>query len=139
MADENLVENVTYTVEDAEVIPAPIDPTLTIPGEAADAKATGDAIAAVFNGATLNGKPAVDKAFVIYGSEIYVSSEAGASTLNDAIDAAGDKTASDIIYDPSTLTTVAMAISAIETAITEEIPESEIDELFDEVFGEVES
>lgn len=139
MADENLIENVTYTVEDAEVIPTPIDPTLTIPGEAADAKAVGDAIAAVFNGATLNGKPAVNKAFTIYGSEIYVSSEEGASTLNDAIDAAGDKTASDIIYDPTTLTTVAEAISTIATAITEEIPESEIDELFDEVFGEVES
>ena len=43
--DVNLNEEVTVVVEDATVITVPIDDTLTISGEAADAKATGDALA----------------------------------------------------------------------------------------------
>lgn len=38
------IPEVNFTLEVAEVITAPIDPTLSIAGEAADAKATGDAI-----------------------------------------------------------------------------------------------
>ena len=37
---------VNFTMRTAEVVQAPIDPTLTIEGEAADAKATGEAIEA---------------------------------------------------------------------------------------------
>lgn len=41
--DEGVPE-VTFTVEVSETVQAPIDPTLSIEGQAADAKATGDAI-----------------------------------------------------------------------------------------------
>lgn len=40
------IPEVNFTMEVAEVVQAPIDDTLSIQGEAADAKATGDAIAA---------------------------------------------------------------------------------------------
>lgn len=40
------IPEVTFTMEVSEVVQAPIDDTLSIQGEAADAKATGDAIAA---------------------------------------------------------------------------------------------
>lgn len=39
------IPEVNFTLEVANVVQAPIDPTLTIEGMAADAKATGDAIA----------------------------------------------------------------------------------------------
>ena len=42
---EELNEQVEETVDDAEIITAPIDTTLTHSGEAADAKAVGDALA----------------------------------------------------------------------------------------------
>ena len=51
MADtENSIETegipeITFTLEVMDTVPAPVDPTLTIQGQAADAKATGDAIA----------------------------------------------------------------------------------------------
>ena len=41
--DEGVPE-VTFTLQVAETVQAPIDPTLSIEGQAADAKATGDAI-----------------------------------------------------------------------------------------------
>ena len=41
------IPEVTFTMEVNDVVQAPIDDTLTISGEAADAKATGDAIAAL--------------------------------------------------------------------------------------------
>ena len=45
MADNDLNEEVVVTVDDASVITVPIDDTLTNSGEAADAKAVGDALA----------------------------------------------------------------------------------------------
>lgn len=53
MADtENSIVNegipeITLQLTVMDTVPAPVDPTLTIAGQAADAKATGDAIAAV--------------------------------------------------------------------------------------------
>ena len=45
MSENNMNETVFVTVEDASVITVPIDTTLTNSGEAADAKAVGDALA----------------------------------------------------------------------------------------------
>lgn len=45
MADN--IPEITLTLQVSETIPAPVDDTLTIAGEAADAKATGDAISAL--------------------------------------------------------------------------------------------
>ena len=43
---ENGIPEVNFSLQVSEIVQAPIDSTLTIPGQAADAKATGDAIAA---------------------------------------------------------------------------------------------
>ena len=45
MADNDLNDVVEEVVSDAEVITVPIDATLSVSGEAADAKAVGDALA----------------------------------------------------------------------------------------------
>ena len=132
---ESLVRRVRLGVRAASTIPTPIDPTLTIQGEAADAKATGDAIAAVFNGVTVNGQSATGKAFIVYAGQIYMSSAEGAQTVAAAIEAAGDKDASEILYDPENLVTVAAALDDINDALESELSETQIDDIFDSVFG----
>ena len=132
---EELVEEIEYEVGDAQVIPSPIDPTLTHEGEAADAKATGDAIAAVFNGATVNGKSAVGKAFMVNAGDIPLSDEEGAQTVAQAIEGIGDKDASEIMYDTTKLVTVKGAIDGIKLDIESELTEEQINNIFDEVFG----
>ena len=130
-----LVEEITLTVEDASVVPTPIDPTLTIPGEAADAKAAGDAIASVISGLRVNGKAPSSSAVTIYAGDIYMSSDEGAQTVAAAIESAGDKDADDIIYDSVNLVSVKSAIDTINTELESELSEAEIDEIFAEVFG----
>ena len=132
---EELVEEISYTVDDATVIPSPIDPTLSHEGEAADAKATGDAIAAVFTGATVNGKAAVGKAFTIYGSDIALTYATGSPTIAAALESVGDKDASQIMYDAQNLVTIKDEIDGIKTDIDTEITTDEIDAIFEEVFG----
>ena len=132
---EELVETITYDVEDATVIPTPIDPTLTIEGEAADAKATGDAIGAVLGNLRVNTKAPVSNAVTLYGGDIYVSNAEGAQTITEAIEAANDKNAGDIMYDSTTMTSVADALNSINTAMETSISEADIDTIVEEVFG----
>lgn len=158
-ADE-LAEEVAYTLEDASVIPTPLDPTLTHAGEAADAKATGDAIAAALNSVKVNGKTASGGAVTVYASDILMSGEQGAQNLSETIQDVGGRTAADIIYDDgeedtihdvvnsianktaddilyqnggenSVYDVVSDTITTLETGITD----AEIDEIFDSVFS----
>ena len=137
---EELVEEISLTVDDATVIPNPIDPTLSHEGEAADAKATGDAIAAVIDALKVNGKAATAsggyKIITIYAGDILMSSETGAQTIAEAFASVGDKDASEIMYDPTNLVSIKTAIDGIKTDIDTELSEAEIDEIFDEVFAE---
>lgn len=135
----DLVENITLTVDDAEVIPVPVDPTLSVQGEAADAKATGDAIAAVFTGATVNGKSFVSKAVTVYAGDILMSNETGAQTVKATIETITDKDASQIMYDTINLVSVKSAIDGIKTEIDTELSTDAIDEIFAEVFSDEES
>ena len=132
---EELVEELDYEVEDAEVIPTPIDDTLTISGEAADAKATGDAIAAVLGNLRVNTKAPSSNAITLYASDIAVSDATGAQTIAEALVAVGDKTADDIMYDTVNLVSIKDALDAINTAIDTELSEAEIDAIFDSVFA----
>lgn len=132
---QELVEEIEYEVEDATVIPQPIDPTLSIAGEAADAKATGDAIAGVISNLRINTKAPTNNAVTLYGSDIRVTNEEGAQTLAEALESAQGQDAGSIIYDPTTLTSVAGALDDLYETIDSEIPEEEIDSIIDAVFG----
>ena len=137
---ERATPTVSVSASRASVIPTPIDPTLTIEGEAADAKATGDAINAVTDSLRVNGKAAVTdgglKKITVYGSEILMSSEAGAQNVAQAIESAAGRTANDIMYDAENLVTIKAAIDGIKTEIDTELSQEEIDGIFEEVFGE---
>ena len=159
--NESLIENIDYEVEDASVIPVPVDPTLSNAGEAADAKATGDAIAAVAGAVNVNGKTPVSGVITVYGTDIKVNSEEGAETLTAALQEVGGRDASDITFDADEGNTIKQAVDAVnaktaanilyqsgeedtiysvvdnvidtlETGITD----AEIDDIFDTVFGE---
>ncbi len=102
MSDLN--EQVNVLVEDASVITVPIDTTLTNSGEAADAKAVGDALALKADIASVvtisvNGESADNQgAILIDGGDIPVSSD-DATKLDVAIGALQTKDASTIIYE----------------------------------------
>lgn len=133
---EELVEEIGFTVQDAEVIPTPVDPTLSHEGEAADAKATGDAIDAVLDDLQINAKRVVDKSITLYGTDIHVSNQEGAQTIAEALESVSSSTAADIMYDPENLVSVKDAIDGITEDLDTELSESEIDAIIDEVFAE---
>lgn len=132
---EELIRNVRFTIQRSNVIPMPIDPTLSIEGEAADAKATGDAIAGVISNLRVNEKAPVENAITIYGTDIVLSDAEGAPTLDEAIGGAADRDASEIMYDAENLITVKGALDDLYVQIDTELTEDQIDAIFDEVFG----
>lgn len=132
---EELVENVEIEVDDSPVVAMPIDPTLSISGEAADAKATGDAISGVISRLKVNEKSPVDNEITLYASDILMSDATGAQTIAQTINGIGDKDASEIMYDAENLVTIADALNGINETLDTELTEEQIDELFDEVFG----
>lgn len=91
---EELNEVVEEVVDDATVMTVPIDDTLSISGEAADAKAVGDALAnkigrgEALTGVTVNGVQSDSSGNVnITGADIPMSSASGAATVGAAMDA----------------------------------------------------
>jgi len=132
---EELIEEIEYEVEDADVIPMPIDPTLSNSGEAADAKATGDAIAAVISNLRVNAKAPTDNAIILYATDIAMSDAVGASTIAEAVTAAENRDADDIMYDAGNLVTIKDALDDIYTTIDSELETEDIDAILEEVFG----
>ena len=128
-----LNESIEFEVEDSNVIPTPIDPTLSIEGEAADAKATGDAIAGVIGNLRINGKAPSNNAVTVYADDIKMSSSEGANTITEAIEAISN--ANGIMYDAENLVTIKDALDDVYETLDSELSESEIDDIFDEVFG----
>ena len=126
-SNENLNEVFTVNFEDASVITVPIDDTLSNSGEAADAKAVGDALALkadkseLANAITVDGQSAdAQGAILLYGSHIPVSS--GDSTKLDAkLSALDAKTAADIKMASDDNTTIAQAIAASQTVTADEV------------------
>lgn len=126
MSEINLNEEVEMVVEDASVITTPIDDTLTISGDAADAKAVGDALALkadkseLQNAITVNGQSAdAQGAILIDGDEIPVSGS-DVTTMAEKFAEIDAKTGADIPIDTEAgATSVADHVGTLETSVTE--------------------
>jgi hypothetical protein len=130
---EELVENIDMEVEDNTVVPMPIDPTLSNEGEAADAKATGDAIAAIAAVKKVLGQSPDGTGNVeINATQIPMSSEAGAQTISEAVLGVQAQTADTIYYVAGETDTVKSVVDGIITACTDGCTEDEIDEIFED-------
>ena len=105
MADNDLNEVVQETVSDAEVMTVPIDDTLTVSGEAADAKAVGDALALkadrseLQNAVTVNGQSADAQGHIIVDASEINMSDSDTTKVKAAIEAAAGRTGADIPVD----------------------------------------
>ena len=137
---EEQVRTIQRTVTRASVIVMPIDPNLQNQGEAADAYATGQAIAAVLTGAKVNEKSfdPETKKITLYGGDIKMDDTDGAKTLKTAIDDIDDKTANEILFDSQSTQTVKQKVNAINTDLGTDFSQEEVDELIDEILDEME-
>ena len=120
MSEINLNEEVTMVVEDATVITTPIDDTLTVSGDAADAKAVGDALAlkadkSQLTNVTVNGQsPDQQGAILIDGTDI-PANDTDEDTIAEALAALDEKTGADIAIDgESGSDTIANVVSGIQ-------------------------
>ena len=129
MSEVNLNEGVSVVVEDATVITTPIDDTLTISGDAADAKAVGDALALKADKSelsaqvTVNGQSAdAQGAIIVTGSDIPTGT--GDNTKLDVKIAAIDgKTGEDIPLSGAVgAPSIASAIADSLSVAADEIP-----------------
>ena len=128
MTDNELNENddlniqIEEEVDVATVITVPIDDTLSNSGEAADAKAVGDALALkadrseLQNAISVDGQTADNQGLILlYGEHINMSST-DSTKVSAAIEAAAARTGADIPLDSSTgAPTVKAAIEAAQS------------------------
>ena len=124
MSEINLNDEVQVFVEDASVITVPIDDTLTQSGEAADAKAVGDALAlkadaSAVTAISVNGETADNQGkILINAGDIPMSDQLGADTVAEAIASLGGETAESIPMSDSDTTKISEKIAAMDTSIT---------------------
>ena len=126
---EELVRNVRFTMQRAQVVTVPIDPTLTIESEAADAKAVGDRFDELNAAQKVNNQtPDANGNITLLATQIPMSSDENAQTVAEAITAAQGVTADSIRRTSENTQTVEQALVILETGCTD----AEIDELFEE-------
>ena len=131
--NENLNQEFTMTMESTNVITVPIDNTLTQEGEAADAKAVGDALAlkadaSSVNTIDVNGEAADNQGHIILTGEHVPMSGDDETTLKSAIETASNRTGADIpLTADSGAATIAAAIAALGTETAQVIPMSDTD------------
>ena len=115
----NLNEEVSVVVEDATVITTPIDDTLSISGDAADAKAVGDALALKADledvqNIKVNNQSADNQGQIYIDGEDIPMSGTDSTTLKAAITAAAGKTGADIAVSGSDSTKISAKFTAVE-------------------------
>lgn len=133
MADE-LNTRVTMTVQAGPVATTPIDDTLSISGQAADAKAVGDALAdkadrsEIQTAIQVNGQSADAQGLIIVTAEDTPLSGTDNTTIAEAIEEIDSKTGADIPIDSSTgAQTIAQALSSSVTRTADAIAMSATD------------
>ena len=125
---ENLNEMVEVIVQDASVITVPIDDTLSNSGEAADAKAVGDALdlkadrSELQTAVTVNGQAADAQGKIIVTAADTKMSSSDNTTVKAKIEAVDGKTAADIkVSSDPTSQTIAQALSSGATRTADQI------------------
>ena len=133
---QELVEELEYEIAEAAVIPVPIDPTLSNEGEAADAKAVGDAIAAIATVKKVNDQsPDSSGNVTVLATQINMSDDEGAQTVAEAIFSTQTQTAETILYQTGETPTIKETVDEVITACTEGCTDDEIDEIFEDWEG----
>ena len=123
----NMNEEVSVVVEDATVITTPIDDTLTISGDAADAKAVGDALALKANLADVknikvNAQSADNQGQIYIDGEDIQMGTGDTRTLRTAIEAAEGRTGATIPLDGTQgATNIAAKITEIDAKTAADI------------------
>jgi len=123
---ENLNEQVNVIVDDATVVTVPIDATLSNSGEAADAKAVGDALALKADASSVvaisvNGQtPDNQGAILVDGTDIPMSGT-DSTTLKAKIEAVDAKTGASIPLNAT------VGAPSIDTAISESVNKTATD------------
>ena len=131
MAGNGMNEVFTVSFDDASVITVPIDATLSNSGEAADAKAVGDALdlkanrSELQNAVKVNGQEADAQGLIIVTGEDTAMSATDETTVKAAIEAVDGKTAADIpMSSAAGADSIAEAMESIAGATAETIPMS---------------
>ena len=129
MSENNsLNEQVEITVEDATVMTVPIDDTLSVSGEAADAKAVGDALALKADASSVvtikvNGEEPDNQGLILINGEDIPMSESDDTTLKAKITAVDGKTGADIpVSSAAGAQTVQAAVEAAANKTANDIP-----------------
>lgn len=125
---ENLNEMVRVLVQDSSVITVPIDNTLSNSGEAADAKAVGDALdlkadkSELQTAVTVNGQSADAQGKILVTANDTKMSSSDNTTVKAAIEAVDAKSAADIrVSSDPTSQTIAQALASGATRTADQI------------------
>ena len=129
----NLNQGFVMTMDESTVITVPIDNTLTMEGEAADAKAVGDALALKadadsVNNIDVNGEAADNQGHIILTGEHVPVSGTDDTTVEEAIGQLGARTAADIPVNAEPgAPSIAEALADVGGDTAENIPMSGTD------------
>ena len=134
MTDVDLNEEVEVTIDDASVITVPIDDTLSNSGEAADAKAVGDALALkadkseLQTAVTVNRQSADAQGSILVTAADTKMSSTDNTTVKSKIEAIDGKTAADIpVSSAHGAQTIAQALNSGATRTADAIEMSSTD------------
>lgn len=134
MPNNDLNEAIEEVIEDAGVITVPIDDTLSNSGEAADAKAVGDALALkadkseIQTAVTVNGQSADAQGAILVTAADTKMSDTDTTTVKDAIEAVDGKTGEDIPVSSGSSQTIRQALESGATRAADQIPMSSTDQ-----------